>query len=315
MLRKPRRANIDRLVNRRLLSFSYLQIGIIQALAGIFASMTVLNDYGLGYQSIPNSNSGGHWLASKSSSLRWMYTVRNNAASKSTDIKFFDVETEEVSSFFTSTQKGFVRQQKQVFSDLKVGSPQFNNMFKAIGSVTGVGACRSFSCSIEEEKLVNDNRCFTPESTDVAYGGIGDPIPTTKNVKCFDLWSNDQQREVLIRAQTAYLISIIQVQWADGIICKSRILSVFQHGMRNRWFNFGLLSETILGVLFVYVKPLHNAFQTRQISARHLLPALPFAFLIFVYDESRKYLMRFGDRGGNSQLSKFGRFVKAYSYW
>ena len=41
-----RHARTDRLVNFRLISFAYLQIGIIQALAGFFTYMLVLNDYG-----------------------------------------------------------------------------------------------------------------------------------------------------------------------------------------------------------------------------------------------------------------------------
>lgn len=316
MLRRPRRANIDRLVNRRLISFSYFQIGITQALAGVFVGMTVLHDYGLSYGSLPFSNSGGHWLASKQGNLRWMYTVRPNGVSKATDIKFFAAKTKEVSLFFSSTQEGFARQEQEVFSDLKVGSPQFNNMFKIIGSVTGAGACRSYSCEIPEiGSVTNDVRCFGPSSTNIAYGGIGNAEPVSKTERCFDLWSNDQQREVLIRAQTAYLVSIIQVQWADGIISKTRILSVFQQGLKNTMFNIGLVSETALGALFVFVPPLNTAFQTRQLGVRHIFLALPFAIFIFAYDETRKLLMRFGDRGGQSPLSKFGRFVKEYSYW
>merc|ERR1711906_91363 len=39
MDRPPRNAQTDRLVNFRLISFAYLQIGIIQALAGFFTYM------------------------------------------------------------------------------------------------------------------------------------------------------------------------------------------------------------------------------------------------------------------------------------
>jgi len=46
MDRAPRNAATDRLVNRRLISFAYLQIGMMQALAGFFTYMVVLNDYG-----------------------------------------------------------------------------------------------------------------------------------------------------------------------------------------------------------------------------------------------------------------------------
>jgi sodium/potassium-transporting ATPase subunit alpha len=46
MEKPPRDMNKDRLVTAKLISFSYLQIGIIQALAGFYTYFVVLNDYG-----------------------------------------------------------------------------------------------------------------------------------------------------------------------------------------------------------------------------------------------------------------------------
>ena len=46
MERKPRHAKRDHLVNTKLISFSYLQIGIIQASAGFYTYFYILNDYG-----------------------------------------------------------------------------------------------------------------------------------------------------------------------------------------------------------------------------------------------------------------------------
>jgi hypothetical protein len=43
------------------------------------------------------------------------------------------------------------------------------------------------------------------------------------------------------------LCSIVVVQWADLIICKTRKNSVFQQGMKNWVMNFGLVFETCLG--------------------------------------------------------------------
>jgi sodium/potassium-transporting ATPase subunit alpha len=45
MKRPPRNAKTDRLVTKRMINFSYGQIGMIQALAGFFTYMVVLNDY------------------------------------------------------------------------------------------------------------------------------------------------------------------------------------------------------------------------------------------------------------------------------
>jgi len=97
--------------------------------------------------------------------------------------------------------------------------------------------------------------------------------------------------EALAHAQCAYFISIIVVQWADLVCCKTRELSLFTQGMHNKVLNFGLFSETALGAILCYVTAL-NGLGTRPIAFVHWLPALPFSVLILAYDEVRKYLMR-----------------------
>ena len=54
-----------------------------------------------------------------------------------------------------------------------------------------------------------------------------------------------RDRKVLeYTCHTAFFASIVIVQWADLIICKTRKLSVFQQGMSNWVMNFGLCFET-----------------------------------------------------------------------
>ena len=55
------------------------------------------------------------------------------------------------------------------------------------------------------------------------------------------------QEEGLKYAQTSGFTTIIVVQWADLMICKTRWLSIANQGMVNPLMNFGLLFETILG--------------------------------------------------------------------
>ena len=46
MERNPRNSKRDHLVNAKLISFSYLQIGVIQAASGFFTYFVIMNDYG-----------------------------------------------------------------------------------------------------------------------------------------------------------------------------------------------------------------------------------------------------------------------------
>ena len=47
MKSQPRHAQLDHLVTAKLLSFAYLQIGILQSFAGMLTYWWVLNDYGI----------------------------------------------------------------------------------------------------------------------------------------------------------------------------------------------------------------------------------------------------------------------------
>jgi len=61
MQRPPRNKNVDRLVTKRLVSFAYLQIGVIQAASGFYTWMVVLNDYGFGPSHLPGLGAKDNW--------------------------------------------------------------------------------------------------------------------------------------------------------------------------------------------------------------------------------------------------------------
>ena len=348
MRRKPRDAAVDRLVNRRLMSFSYMQIGMFQALAGIFVAMVVMNDYGLRPQTMWQINRNSHFASSTRSANRWLVSHKTNVQRSAHEAEFFTAGQDEFNDVFELSREDLsgrrnVRNRNIKPNDLYRNQPgvgrfefsipqsspidnfstnsNFSNMVKIVGVRKQQPPCRPYKCTNGNQVLQNDFRCFSLPATstiqvkmfdgfnpNVRPGLVSEKGP---NHGCFDLWTDDEQRAVLGRAQSAYLISIIQVQWADGIICKSRILSLFQHGMSNMVFNIGLFEETALGALFIYTPFLRTAFKTEPIRFVHWLPALPFSLLIFTYDEVRKFTMRSGDRNGN----KLGVWVKTYTYW
>lgn len=182
MKRWPRDAEKDKLVTMKLISFSYLQIGIIQAIAGFFTYFVVMGDFGYSPFELPG-----------------------------------------LAPYFAAfPEAGFE-------GPLKVGSGTYDH---------------------------------------------------------------GQRLNALANAQTAYFCTIVLVQWADLVICKTRKLSVFQQGMRNMVLNFGLVSETILMIFLVYCPFLDIAIGTRPLHPRHFLPALPFTYFIICYDEARKWWIR-----------------------
>jgi sodium/potassium-transporting ATPase subunit alpha len=100
------------------------------------------------------------------------------------------------------------------------------------------------------------------------------------------------QSEALAHAQCGGFICIIVVQWADLMICKTRWLSIRHQGMKNHIMNFGLLFETCLGAFLCYTPGLGDVLGTRPLRLLHWTPGMPFCLLIFLYDETRKKIMR-----------------------
>ncbi|PKU38869.1 sodium potassium-transporting atpase subunit hypothetical protein [Limosa lapponica baueri] len=71
-------------------------------------------------------------------------------------------------------------------------------------------------------------------------------------------WTYEQRKIVEFTCHTAFFVSIVVVQWADLIICKTRRNSVFQQGMKPTWW----------------------------------FCAFPYSLIIFLYDEVRKLIIR-----------------------
>merc|ERR1719276_676775 len=105
-------------------------------------------------------------------------------------------------------------------------------------------------------------------------------------------WTYKDRKVLEYTCHTAFFVSIVVVQWADLIICKTRKLSVFQQGMKNWFMNFGLIFETLLAAFLSYTPGMDKGLRMYPLKGWWWLPAIPFSILIFCYDETRKYLLR-----------------------
>ena len=105
-------------------------------------------------------------------------------------------------------------------------------------------------------------------------------------------WTYRDRKILEYTCHTAFFVSIVVVQWADLIICKTRKNSLFQQGMRNGMMNFGLVFETLLAAFLSYCPGMDKGLRMYPLAFTWWLPALPFSLLIFVYDEIRKYILR-----------------------
>uniref|UniRef100_G3TY16 Sodium/potassium-transporting ATPase subunit alpha n=1 Tax=Loxodonta africana TaxID=9785 RepID=G3TY16_LOXAF len=105
-------------------------------------------------------------------------------------------------------------------------------------------------------------------------------------------WTYEQRKVVEFTCHTAFFVSIVVVQWADLIICKTRRNSVFQQGMKEQDLIFGLFEETALAAFLSYCPGMDVALRMYPLKPSWWFCAFPYSFLIFVYDEIRKLILR-----------------------
>jgi len=105
-------------------------------------------------------------------------------------------------------------------------------------------------------------------------------------------WTYADRKILEYTCHTAFFVSIVVVQWADLIICKTRRNSVFQQGMKNHFLNFGLFFETCLAAFLSYCPGMDKGLRMYPLYFNWWVPAIPFSILIFCYDETRKFLLR-----------------------
>mmetsp|Transcript_18207 Transcript_18207/g.28419 ORF Transcript_18207/g.28419 Transcript_18207/m.28419 type:complete len:1333 (+) Transcript_18207:415-4413(+) len=430
MKRPPRDSQLDRLVTKKLIVFAYLQIGMIQAAAGFYTWMVVLNDYGFPPHILPGLSRGDLWqkhaLFCKFSGGQYVsvdgevsttldpsidaptrefpfwdvgdhgnienceYPLKNlkggsgspsgfdltegatydsSSTSGSNQITYEAIMVAESKNYYAYTPwrarqspfwknswlywdtgdaetaggafggaadiTYFYYQKAGLWSlcaadsglDDASGSSTFVNDYRAVelfgGSydMNGNGACDSdaeldeklynsalfcdgypsySSGSVHYESsdhydacaegandhLLNNVWCDSCDQACFEAGGDGGAT------LCANVGSRMAQKEALHHAQGSYFVSIVIVQWADLLICKTRWLSLRQQGMTNSVMNFALFFETLLAGWLCYFLPINVGLGTRNLRFTHWFPAIPFSVAIFVYDEVRKYLMR-----------------------
>ncbi|XP_040594548.1 sodium/potassium-transporting ATPase subunit alpha-4 isoform X3 [Mesocricetus auratus] len=105
-------------------------------------------------------------------------------------------------------------------------------------------------------------------------------------------WTYEQRKVMEFTCQTSFFISIVIVQWADLIICKTRRNSLFKQGMKNKVLLFGIFEETMLAAILSYTPGMDVALRMYPLKINWWFCAIPYSALIFIYDEGRKLIIR-----------------------
>ena len=102
-----------------------------------------------------------------------------------------------------------------------------------------------------------------------------------------------EQRQILQRAcQTCFYVGIVINQLANLLICKTKRVSIFQHGFRNMQLNFSIIFTIGLACFIIYVPGLNSGLTLYPIKVSWWFASIPFAVLSLSYSELVKLLSR-----------------------
>ena len=277
MDRVPRNAKRDHLVNSKLICFAYLQIGVIQASAGMYTYFLILNDYGI----------RPHTL--------WGLSILKNELPRERDL--YIAANSELVQNGTGDCNGNgtdVNNACQFGHTKMIWAPETDAGEKAREGLKALAWDKVRHSKVDIRLFYAHDR--TAEQWTKCRWSEAEGSPFFYTASYSSEWHPIcYSTEALKFAQSGYLVSIVCVQWADLMICKTRNLSLSQQGMVNHFGNFGLFFETALVAILLYVPPLNVALGTRMIAFPHFaVPSFSFFTAIFFYDEVRKIWLRNG---------------------
>jgi sodium/potassium-transporting ATPase subunit alpha len=310
MERPPRNAESDRLVTDRLMCFAYLQIGVFQALAGFYSFFVVLNDYGFAASTIPgNAMAFFPYPGATKDGTRYILGKSEASSTQGTD---------EISPCPCGGGQPFALAAKPLHKSAKPADMAAESAWSVIknGGFTATSIASIDGACVDAELGIEWDENW-PYGYGCPYGSVKptrkckfsvdtDKLPGTKTPPpCY------KASEALGHAQTAAFVSIVIVQWADLLICKTRSLSIYHQGMKNPVLLFGMFSETCLCLLLAYAPGVDQGLGTRPLMFIHWCPSMPYSVCIFLYDALRKFLLR---RDRRTHPGKIG-LVERFSYY
>lgn len=336
MTRPPRNPQKDKLVDGRLLNFSYFHLGILQACAGFFAFVVVMND--LGY--VPGTLMG---LGQGFDRIPTLCTINGDGAPS--DCGFgcvsppnqglYRQQNERGAGFcrdgctipFPGTYDPFSEFTPEGFRGLAAGEVatcgrtcEWYRGLSAQDRTTYLEAARSNSSEFRyiltpQDVTLFERYCALPNAATYGFAGRGafdkgDFAPAG----AFYWWAGraqlfpnlHYQQKTLHTAQSAYFVAVVLGKLMTVLTSKTRKLSLFQQGvMNNRFMLYGIVFTASLAVLLVYVPFLNTVFATAFLPSEYWLLGIPWCLLLFTYEETRKWFMR-----------RFpGGFTERGTYW
>jgi len=252
MQKPPRNSKTDRLVTGKLINFAYLQIGVIQAVAGFYAYITVLNDYGFPPWILPFLDEA--WRA---------FHLHDTPVMK--------MGSDVFQTYMCGTGTNIV-------------NAQLTNFLQSSCS-QGANRMEYFEVGNLDPTVYPTNSTIKP--TTILLNPKCNLVDAASGFDCF----NPKNALPYAQCAFFVSIIVVQLSDLLACKTRTLSISTQGISNTVMNFGF-LFETGLGVLLCYGGKALNEGLGTRPIEFVHWLPALPFMIFILSYDEVRKYLMR-----------------------
>jgi sodium/potassium-transporting ATPase subunit alpha len=111
-----------------------------------------------------------------------------------------------------------------------------------------------------------------------------------------------QQIHILAQAQTAYFLTLVICQVFNLLSCKTRLMSVFKHGMKNWMVNSAIVISLSISVILIYIPGMSVVFGTAPLPPLYWAIPIPMAVCVLLWNELRKLICRTWPNGIVSKI-------------
>ena len=290
MNRKPRNPNKDCLITWNMISFAYLKIGILQAMAAFYAYYIVCWSYGLKMDFLLDLGfSDNQHIFSHNDNINIKYTddtIKRDAYflycfNEIFDEKcvyfpdFLQMTNDDYNDWLNNNKHDYALNSKQFLSDYVIANnTNIANISQAefISKYLGIIDDNCYTSSLwptrecwpykrestskhwSDDNSQNDSIDYYANSIRFCanFSTMDKKYYTTQGSNSlFPMWTYD--RSIIIqKAHSAYFITIVLMQSFNVIICKTRIGSIFKQGMSNCFMNYALIWQVFFGAFLIY---------------------------------------------------------------
>jgi len=102
----------------------------------------------------------------------------------------------------------------------------------------------------------------------------------------------EEQRHIFSQAATAWYITLTVTQFCHIWLCKTRLNSLFEHGLSNKTTFYGVAIGLFLSMFFSYIPGVHNFVGSATVGWIPWVCVPVTASVLFIYNEGAKWYFR-----------------------